>query len=580
MAHVRGAPGSSSVVAGASAVGSDAQLPQLPLPPTHTHVGVGAQIRFLLRKFQNVVTAFVNPGSDEEEEEWTVVKDEDLEPHYPPPAYTDMPHADTPLTPLTLPDPTPPSTLERASAWARQATIADGAGRTDSARLLYIKASNALQTLSVLEQNAAQRASYSAKATSYMHRAEALSHEAHAAAGRTAHSVGAGSVGSVGQGSAGGQQRTTSRARSNAPLPRWSRLEKLADGQHKDAIEHLSDHQHRDSKRCFIEAAETYTRAIHDAYTSRPDIVGVLKSKLNRALQAAESLNKNLRPVFATAGERGATTQQLTPLFSEASRRPQQQRTPSSNPNSNRRAQAQPNRSRANGKNGMQNGNAGKKPRPSSVASSGGGGGVGQQPNYWDKAVPTGSAPFVLTKVSPNSPIYNDATKLFYESMNASEWRVVDVQLVQHPRKWTAYCAKRAIMDASLPKGSGEMRAFHGTHSKHVNTIAAQGFLRDHNVTSAFGKGSYFAVNASYSVPGYCPPTDGVHTVFLARILVGEPCLGGANKEMPDKKLGGGGTLHESMVDNLSKPSIYILGSGSDDHAYPELVLRVARITE
>ena len=99
------------------------------------------------------------------------------------------------------------------------------------------------------------------------------------------------------------------------------------------------------------------------------------------------------------------------------------------------------------------------------------------------------------------------------------------------------------------------------------------GFLRDFNTTSAYGTGSYFARDASYSSSsGYSPPNgEGIKSMFLVRILVGEPCVGRHGMQVPAEKCDG--SLHESMVDKLADPSIFVLGSGADDHAYPEFVI-------
>ena len=41
-------------------------------------------------------------------------------------------------------------------------------------------------------------------------------------------------------------------------------------------------------------------------------------------------------------------------------------------------------------------------------------------------------------------------------------------------------------------------------------------------------------------------------------------------------KLKHSGVYHESMVDRLANPQVFVLSTGSDNQAYPEFVLRVA----
>ena len=110
-------------------------------------------------------------------------------------------------------------------------------------------------------------------------------------------------------------------------------------------------------------------------------------------------------------------------------------------------------------------------------------------------------------------------------------------------------------------------------------SIARMGFIREFNHTSAYGRGTYFARDMSYSASDrYSPPVlpGGEKFAFLARVLVGEPCLGRNGMAKPDTKPDG--TLHDSMVNDLNDPSIFVLSSGSDDHAYPEFMVKFKRL--
>ncbi len=74
--------------------------------------------------------------------------------------------------------------------------------------------------------------------------------------------------------------------------------------------------------------------------------------------------------------------------------------------------------------------------------------------------------------------------------------------------------------------------------------------------------------------PRYATPDkNGVQYVILANILVGEPCTGTMGKATPDTKKNSH-ILHESMVDNIRNPFIFVLGAGTDDHAYPSFIIK------
>ena len=107
--------------------------------------------------------------------------------------------------------------------------------------------------------------------------------------------------------------------------------------------------------------------------------------------------------------------------------------------------------------------------------------------------------------------------------------------------------------------------------------MLSNGFLRDYNTTSAFGKGTYFARDSAYSLqPKYAVPNArGEQVLLLSRVLVGDPCVGSNSMTTPKLKQPGG-TYHESMVDRLFNPRVFVLSTGSDNQAYPEFVLRVA----
>jgi hypothetical protein len=174
--------------------------------------------------------------------------------------------------------------------------------------------------------------------------------------------------------------------------------------------------------------------------------------------------------------------------------------------------------------------------------------------------------------------------------------RIVRIQLVQFPERWTIFSTKKKLMTERLRRkaakegrvagggagagggtgvsggaGAGgradggaeggaqkeeggglggateacgycnERRIFHGTSYEHVETIIAQGFLRDYNDVSLYGKGTYFARDASYSAStAYAKPNPrtGEQAMFLARVLLGESCIGKKGMGRPEQKPG------------------------------------------
>ena len=71
-----------------------------------------------------------------------------------------------------------------------------------------------------------------------------------------------------------------------------------------------------------------------------------------------------------------------------------------------------------------------------------------------------------------------------------------------------------------------ELSLFHGTHEKLVNIIIREGFDPSKNVRSVYGRGAYFAKDASYSF-NYMASNEGndISFMFLCDVLVDHSVL-------------------------------------------------------
>ncbi len=93
-------------------------------------------------------------------------------------------------------------------------------------------------------------------------------------------------------------------------------------------------------------------------------------------------------------------------------------------------------------------------------------------------------------------------------------------------------------------------------------------------LATAYGHGTYFAVNASYSAsPVYSKPAaDGSQLMFVARVLTGIHTLGQGGMKVPPPL--NGRQPHErydSVVDVLNNPSMYVVFH--DNQAYPDYLI-------
>ena len=86
----------------------------------------------------------------------------------------------------------------------------------------------------------------------------------------------------------------------------------------------------------------------------------------------------------------------------------------------------------------------------------------------------------------------------------------------------------------------------------------------------AFGRGVYFARDASYSV-GYARGS-GSRYMYLARVLVGQYCVGNSSMIVPPPKDSSRPEiLYDSVVNNVLNPSIFVVFY--DFQCYPEYLI-------
>ena len=160
--------------------------------------------------------------------------------------------------------------------------------------------------------------------------------------------------------------------------------------------------------------------------------------------------------------------------------------------------------------------------------------------------------------------------------------RIVGIERIQNLGQWRLYQErKRAMAEKNGDAGCNEQRLFHGTHAQAVPRINADSFNRSYcgrNAT-AYGRGVYFARDASYSASDtYSPPDDGmIKHVYLARVLVGVTAAGDSGMVEPPPRPDGRGSC-DSTRGPLGggaagdDPSIVVVYH--DAQAYAEYLIR------
>jgi poly [ADP-ribose] polymerase 10/14/15 len=150
----------------------------------------------------------------------------------------------------------------------------------------------------------------------------------------------------------------------------------------------------------------------------------------------------------------------------------------------------------------------------------------------------------------PDGPEKSSVARAFLreaEMVNAGI-QVVSVERVQNMSMWQSYAVKRQTVvqrEKDTPAEASRFERvwlFHGTDAETMEKIIQQGFNRSFcgKNAVAFGKGVYFARDASYSShPKYSVPNkQGVQHMFLCRVVVGEYCKGQNGGLTPDVRKG------------------------------------------
>ncbi|XP_010155816.1 PREDICTED: poly [ADP-ribose] polymerase 12, partial [Eurypyga helias] len=189
-------------------------------------------------------------------------------------------------------------------------------------------------------------------------------------------------------------------------------------------------------------------------------------------------------------------------------------------------------------------------------------------PAHWDKsALPEWG--FKLIELDKSSEEYNKIKVDFQRTMPKTV--IKRIRRVQNPSLWELYqWQKEQMQKRNGGKAADERLLFHGTSKKYVEAICQQNF--DWRICglhgTVYGKGSYFARDASYS-NNYCREDSNTKTMFLARVLVGEFTLGSSSYVRPPLK--DNKNFYDSCVNCYLHPSIFVIFE--KQQIYPEYLI-------
>ncbi|XP_035381611.1 protein mono-ADP-ribosyltransferase PARP12-like, partial [Electrophorus electricus] len=194
-------------------------------------------------------------------------------------------------------------------------------------------------------------------------------------------------------------------------------------------------------------------------------------------------------------------------------------------------------------------------------------------PAHWDR----GALPSYSYKLVPLPRTDNEflrIEKLFKETM--PHYTVKSIQRNQNSSLWKVFQWQKEQMKArNGGQEVNERLLFHGTEQSLIDAICEHNF--DWRICgihgTVYGKGSYFARDASYS-DHYSQGENSCKRMFVARVLVGHYTHGQRDFVRPPKISANG--FYDSCVDNETNPSIFVIFEKYQ--IYPEFIIEYAPV--
>ncbi|XP_073490642.1 protein mono-ADP-ribosyltransferase PARP14-like [Aquarana catesbeiana] len=186
-------------------------------------------------------------------------------------------------------------------------------------------------------------------------------------------------------------------------------------------------------------------------------------------------------------------------------------------------------------------------------------------PSHWK---PMGGTLVMEVDFVPGTPEYFAVQQKFQESC---ENKILKILRVQNRDLWLQYQIKKQNIDSKNGSTINEKELFHGTDFASIQHVNHNGFNRSHAGKNGtlYGNGTYFAVNANYSVNYASPGRNGQKHMYLARVLTGLYCAGYEGMIAPPAKNAANPTdLYDSVTDDVQNPSMFVIFN--DIQAYPE----------
>ncbi|XP_078408682.1 protein mono-ADP-ribosyltransferase PARP14-like [Cetorhinus maximus] len=183
----------------------------------------------------------------------------------------------------------------------------------------------------------------------------------------------------------------------------------------------------------------------------------------------------------------------------------------------------------------------------------------------------------LMVTLQASTTEYKDVAATFEKSCQNTIVDIVKIERIQNLKLWLSYSIRKETAERKNPGLNIEQILYHGTTKEISQKVNKTGFNRSFCGRNAtfYGKGTYFALNASYSCKNIyaSPDSDGCQYIYQARVITGKKCRGQQNmlEPTPVNAQNDPADLCDCAVNNLTKPTTFVVFC--DDGAYPEYLI-------
>ncbi|XP_051900643.1 protein mono-ADP-ribosyltransferase TIPARP-like [Pristis pectinata] len=192
---------------------------------------------------------------------------------------------------------------------------------------------------------------------------------------------------------------------------------------------------------------------------------------------------------------------------------------------------------------------------------------------------------FIKVPMALDDKAYGVVYRLFHKTMPETKFVILSILRVQNQFLWDKYTRKKLYMNRKMSdyeRVLNEKHLFHGTSPPSIDGICKHNF--DPRVSgrhaTLYGQGSYFARKSSYSHRYARRSEEGIHYMFLSKVLVGRHTVGKPTMRRPPAIIPNNPSsdLFNSCVDNVEDPQIFVLFE--NDQCFPYFVVKYKEVED